>query len=58
MLPLFFLSGVQLVSLGVMGEYIGRIYMETKRRPRFLIETITQEKSDIGKAARSSRRKG
>lgn len=32
-----FLGGVQLLSLGVIGEYIGKIYMETKARPRFVI---------------------
>jgi glycosyltransferase involved in cell wall biosynthesis len=39
-LPMYFLGGVQLLSIGVLGEYISRIYMETKRRPRFVIETI------------------
>ena len=32
-----FMSGVQLVCLGVIGEYIGKIYMETKARPRYII---------------------
>jgi hypothetical protein len=32
-----FLSGVQLLSLGVVGEYIGKIYMETKHRPQYII---------------------
>lgn len=38
-----FLGGVQLLSLGVIGEYIGKIYLETKKRPRFFIEKTTEK---------------
>ena len=37
------LGGIQLVSLGVIGQYIGKIYMETKHRPRYIISERTDE---------------
>lgn len=37
-----FLGGLQLVGIGVLGEYIGRTYMETKKRPQYIIEYITE----------------
>jgi len=40
-IPIYFMGGVQLVSIGVLGEYIAKIYLETKRRPRYFIEATT-----------------
>jgi len=36
--PLYFLGGIQLLFLGVVGEYIGKIYTEVKKRPRYIIQ--------------------
>ncbi|WP_334190320.1 glycosyltransferase family 2 protein [Noviherbaspirillum sp.] len=37
-IPMYFLGGLQLLALGIIGGYLSRIYSETKQRPRFIIE--------------------
>lgn len=45
MVTMLFLGGIELMGIGVLGEYIGRIYIETKRRPRYVVkDTASHEK--------------
>ena len=39
-IPVYFLGGIQMLGIGIVGEYIAKIYLETKRRPRYVIERI------------------
>ena len=41
-MPVYFLGGIHLIALGVIGEYVGKIYQETKRRPRFVIDHVVE----------------
>ena len=45
LLSLWVIGGVVLISLGVVGEYIGKIYLETKARPRYLVESFLDSSS-------------
>lgn len=42
-ISIWFIGGLQMVSIGLIGEYIGKIYKETKARPRYIIEEIINE---------------
>jgi len=43
---IWMIGGIQLLSLGIIGEYVGKIYNETKRRPRFIIERYLNAEGD------------
>lgn len=44
MMSIWFIGGVQLLSVGLIGEYIGKMYKEVKRRPRYIIEAYVNER--------------
>jgi glycosyltransferase involved in cell wall biosynthesis len=39
-LPIYFVSGIQILCIGIIGEYLGKIYSEVKQRPRYIIEKL------------------
>lgn len=51
MVPLLFIGSMQLLCLGVIGEYLGKLYEEVKRRPRFHLERVVtgSRKAERGK---------
>jgi glycosyltransferase involved in cell wall biosynthesis len=55
-LPIYFIGGIQLLSLGLIGEYIGKMYIEVKRRPRFIIED--QFEGEISESELTNQKRG
>ena len=43
-ISIWFIGGIQMISIGIIGEYIGKVYSETKARPRFIISENLEEK--------------
>jgi polyisoprenyl-phosphate glycosyltransferase len=54
-IPIYFLGGIQLLCLGVIGEYLAKGYIETKRRPRYLISEVISEVISEGTSGSTER---
>ena len=50
-ISIWFFGGLQLIATGIIGEYIGKNYIESKRRPRYIIESIEAGDNDRESAA-------
>ena len=44
---IWLISGIQMLSIGIIGEYIGKVYSETKRRPRYIVSRNLEEENNI-----------
>ncbi len=44
MVSIWIIGGVQLIALGLIGEYVGKVYKEVKHRPKFIVETYIEKK--------------
>ncbi|QYE34621.1 glycosyltransferase family 2 protein [Polymorphobacter sp. PAMC 29334] len=52
--PIYLICGVQLLCIGIIGEYVGKIYFETKRRPRFIIDQMLGDDEAVVQSAKMS----
>ena len=49
MIVILFIGGIQLVTIGIMGQYIGRIYKEIQKRPLYIIDEIISSETENSK---------
>ena len=49
-ISIWVLGGLQLFAIGIIGEYIGKTYMETKARPKFIIESVLLSEEKDGES--------
>ncbi len=56
--PIYFLGGVQLLCIGVIGEYLAKIYLEVKGRPRFVVDRVVEGEALHQQAAAAGRGEG
>ncbi len=47
LLPIYLLGGIQILCVGIIGEYLGKVYQETKARPRYIIEKLVQVGGEV-----------
>ena len=43
MVSIWAIGGLQLLAIGIIGEYIGKVYLETKQRPKFIVEEYLKD---------------